>query len=188
MMRIAITGHKHGIGKAFAEQLSARSHEIIGVSRSDGENIRRIPHTASIIEPCDLFINNAQSQFAQTELFYEVWSRWKNLSTPKWIWNIGTQMTQSPSNSVLEGHTDVEISLYRTQKKALETATEQLQWKARWPKISMIRPGEVNTQKISEDGSNVNTWVSSVINTFTLHENIHIREISIGHIAKRIPI
>ena len=37
-MKIAITGHKHGIGKEFAEQLSARGHEIVGISRSDGES------------------------------------------------------------------------------------------------------------------------------------------------------
>ena len=67
-MKIAITGHKHGIGKAFAEQLSERGHDIVGISRSDGENIRRVPHTASLIEPCELFINNAQACYAQTEL------------------------------------------------------------------------------------------------------------------------
>ena len=67
-MKIAITGHTHGIGKEFAEQLSKRDHEIIGISRKDGENIRRVPHTASLIEPADLFINNAQSNYAQTEL------------------------------------------------------------------------------------------------------------------------
>ena len=71
-MKIAITGHTHGIGKAFAEQLAERGHYIVGISRRDGENIRRVQHTASLIEPCDLFINNAQSQYAQTELFYEV--------------------------------------------------------------------------------------------------------------------
>ena len=76
-MKIAITGHKKGIGKAFAEQLSAHGHEIVGISRSDGENIRRVPHTASLIEPCDLFINNAQTGYAQTELLYEVWKRWE---------------------------------------------------------------------------------------------------------------
>ena len=58
-MKIAITGHTHGIGKAFAEQLANRGHSIVGISRSGGENIRRIPHTASLIEMCDLFINNA---------------------------------------------------------------------------------------------------------------------------------
>ena len=85
-MIIAITGHKHGIGKAFAEQLSARGHEIIGISRSEGENIRRITHTTNLIEPCDLFINNAQSMFAQTELLYAVWEKWAK-GEKKWIWN-----------------------------------------------------------------------------------------------------
>ena len=71
-MRIAITGHKRGIGRAFADALSDRGHSIVGISRSDGENIRRVEHTASIIEPCDVFINNAISQYAQTELLFEV--------------------------------------------------------------------------------------------------------------------
>ena len=87
-MKIAITGHKQGIGKAFAEQLSARGHTIVGISRSDGENIRRVEHTASLIEPCELFINNAQSQYAQTELLYAVWKRWQDKDKQKYIWNI----------------------------------------------------------------------------------------------------
>jgi len=65
-MRIAITGHKRGIGREFARQLEQRGHDIIGISRSDGENIRRVAHTASLIEPCDMFINNAISLYAQT--------------------------------------------------------------------------------------------------------------------------
>ncbi len=67
-MKIAITGHTGGIGKSFAQLLATKGHDIVGISRSGGENIRRIEHTASLIEPCDLFINNAQSMFAQTEL------------------------------------------------------------------------------------------------------------------------
>jgi len=67
-MKIAITGHTAGIGKAFAEQLARRGHVIIGISRRDGENIRRVSHTATLIEPCELFINNAQTGYAQTEL------------------------------------------------------------------------------------------------------------------------
>ena len=41
-MKIAITGHKHGIGKAFAQQLADRGHEIIGISRSDGEILEEL--------------------------------------------------------------------------------------------------------------------------------------------------
>ena len=58
-MKIAITGHKKGIGQAFAKQLEQRGHTIVGISRSEGENIRRVKHTAGLIESCDLFINNA---------------------------------------------------------------------------------------------------------------------------------
>ena len=64
-MKIAITGHKKGIGQEFARQLAQQGHHIVGISRSDGENIRRVAHTASLIEPCDVFINNAISMYAQ---------------------------------------------------------------------------------------------------------------------------
>jgi len=38
-MKIAITGHKQGIGKAFAEQLSARGHKIIWKNKPTLEGI-----------------------------------------------------------------------------------------------------------------------------------------------------
>ena len=65
-------------------------------------------------------------------------------------------------------------------------------------KISIIRPGAVETKKLSstidkscavvQEKSDVNVWVKSVIDTFTQHTNIHIKEISIGHITQRIPL
>ena len=199
-MKIAITGHTHGIGKAFAEQLAERGHEIIGISRRDGENIRRIEHTANIIDPCTLFINNAQSYYAQTELLYAVWKRWYTLASQHYIWNISTMMTEEPINSTPEGLEDIEMSQYRTQKLALEEATKQLQHKSSWPKISIIRPGAVETSDIKKEDefkkscgeimekSDVDVWVSSVINTFAQHQNIHVSELSIGHTTQRIPI
>ena len=183
-MKIAVTGHKHGIGKAFAEQLAERGHDIVGISRSDGENIRRIEHTANLIKPCDLFINNAQSMFAQTELLYAVWKRWQGQK--KYIWNISTIMTEQPVNSIPDGLDDLDMSQYRVQKLALEESSKQLTHKNNRPFISIIRPGGVDTQ--GRGGENVDTWVKSVIDTFTQHDNIHISEISIGHTTKRIPI
>ena len=171
-MKIAITGHKHGIGKAFAEQLALKGHEIVGLSRSDGENIRRVEHTANLIDPCDLFINNAQTMFAQTELLYAVWKRWHTLANRKWIWNISTQMIHHPINDTIEGQEDLDMSIYRVQKLTLEEATKQLQFKSGWPKISIIRPGAVETKKLSstidkscavvQEKSDVNVWVKSV--------------------------
>ena len=91
-MKIAITGHSAGIGQALAE--TYYGHEIVGISRRDGNNIRNIPKIADLIEPCDLFINNAQSGFAQTELLFEVHRRWAD--TQKHIMVISTMMTQQP--------------------------------------------------------------------------------------------
>ena len=192
VMKIAITGHKHGIGKAFAEQLSARGHEIIGISRSDGENIRRVTHTANLIEPADLFINNAQSNYAQTELLYEVWNRWALWLPPrhnKWIWNISTKATTIPVDVMgIGAPNEVDMSQYRTQKIALEEASKQLQYKEAWPKISIIRPGGVATGDNEKGKSDVNVWVTSVLNIFSEHKNISINELSIGHTDQRIPI
>jgi len=187
-MKIAITGHTHGIGKEFAEQLSERRHTIIGISRSIGENIRRISHTASLIEPCDMFINNAQTQYAQTELLYEVWRRWQGKE--KFIWNISTMMTEAPVNSNPDGQDDLTMSAYRNQKIALENASKQLRFKNNWPNISIIRPGGVATQEQwdNTNKADVKLWVKSVIDTFAHNNNIFISEISIGYTKKRIPI
>ena len=187
-MKIAITGHTAGIGKTFAEQLTKRGHTIVGISRREGENIRRVPHTASLIEPCDLFINNAQTGYAQTELLYEVWSRWQGQQ--KYIWNISTTMTEIPVNSQPDGQDDLIMSQYRNQKLALEEASKQLRFKSSWPKISIIRPGGVATQTTwnNKNKADVNQWVKNVINTFSQDDNINITEISIGYTNKRIPI
>lgn len=187
-MKIAITGHTHGIGKAFAEQLAERGHSIVGISRRDGENIRRVFHTASLIELCDMFINNAQTQYAQTELLYEVWKRWQDKE--KYIWNISTMMTEQPINSTPDGQEDIVMSQYRNQKLALEEASKQLRFKSSWPKISIIRPGGVATQTTwdNKNKADVHQWVKNVINTFSQDDNINITEISIGYTNKRIPI
>jgi len=187
-MKIAITGHRHGIGKAFAEHLADRGHSIVGISRRDGENIRRVPHTASLIEPCDLFINNAQTGYAQTELFYEVWKRWRGQN--KYVWNISTMMTERPTNGQPDGQDDILMSQYRNQKLSLEEASRQLRYKEAWPQISIIKPGGVATQDNFDNSekANVDVWVKSVIDTFSHNDNIRISEISIDYTHRRIPI
>jgi hypothetical protein len=187
-MKIAITGHTAGIGKAFADQLARRGHSIVGISRREGENIRRIVHTASMIEPCDMLINNAQTAYAQTELLYEVWTRWQGKE--RYIWNISTMMTESPVNSTPDGQDDIVMSQYRNQKLALEEASRQLRFKNIWPHISVIKPGGVATQAQFDNSrkADVDIWVKSVIDTFSHNNNISIHEISVGYTSKRIPI
>ena len=137
-MKIAITGHSAGIGQALAKIYTEQGHEVIGLSRRIGYNIRSVPKVASIIEPCDVFINNAQVGFAQTELMWEVWNRWRGKN--KTIINISTQMTD---NSVAPKE---EWDQYLIQKKALELAHSQCQERSLLPKLILIKPGAIATQ------------------------------------------
>ena len=71
-MKIAITGGTSGIGQALSNQYEHRGHEVLRLSRRTGHNIRVIPKLADAIEPCDVFVNNAQAGYAQTELLFEM--------------------------------------------------------------------------------------------------------------------
>lgn len=137
-MKIAITGHSAGIGQALAKMCHSHGHEVIGLSRRNGYNIRSLPKVAGMIEPCDMFINNAQVGFAQTELLFEIWRRWEGQE--KTIVNISTQMTD------LIVPPKREWDEYIIQKKALELAEELLTERNAWPRQIMIRPGAIATQ------------------------------------------
>ena len=152
-MKIAITGHKKGIGQEFARQLAQQGHHIVGISRSDGENIRRVAHTASLIETCDVFINNAISMYAQTELLFEVWYRWQHSKEAHRIWNISTKLCESDEDFNIDGLTMRESMQYRNQKMAMELAHRQLNAQKSNTKMTLIRPGAVNTQTFSDPKS-----------------------------------
>ncbi len=163
-MKIAITGHKKGIGKEFARQLEALGHEVIGISRSDGENIRRTMHTASLIEPCDLFINNAISMYAQTELLFEVWHRWAEIKEAHHIWNVSTKLCESDKDIEINGLTMRESMQYRNQKMSLELAHNQLNDQPSNIQMKLLRPGSVRTQSFSDpQGMTAEEYVSGVL-------------------------
>lgn len=169
-MKIAITGHTAGIGQAFAKILADRGHDIVGLSKRHGDNIRNTPKIVEKIVPCDLFINNAQAGYAQTELLYAVWEKWQD-QPGKHIWCVGTMMTLSPTDQFVPGQSDMAMSQYRNQKIALDDAIAQLRNKKHMPIITMIRPGAVATQpgQTSEwPYCNVDAWANTVISTMAM--------------------
>ena len=156
-MKIAITGGTAGIGLALAKQFETAGHEVVPLSRRNGYNIRSLPKVAGIIESCDMFINNAQVGFAQTELLFDVWNRWRGQR--KFIVNISTKMTEQ-----LYAPTE-DLDQYIVQKKALELAHNQCRHRSIWPKMILIQPGKVATQPgweppIYED---VDNWAKAQI-------------------------
>jgi len=184
-MKIAITGHTAGIGQALARVLSQRGHEILGLSKRDGHNIKVIPKIAAKIESCDMFVNNAQAGYAQTELLYAVWESWQGQPN-KHIWCIGTMMAQCPVDPAVPGQSELSMSAYRTQKLALEQAINQLRWKNDWPSITLIRPGAVATQPGQIPGypyCEVDAWVDTVVAAMVAadQQKMVFQELSLGH-------
>jgi nucleoside-diphosphate-sugar epimerase len=177
-MKIAITGHTAGIGQALAKLYSQQGHVIIGLSRREGNNIRIIPKICDQIEPCDMFVNNAQAGYAQTELLFEMAKRWAG--TRKHIVIISTQMTQYPI-STLPG---LEMDQYRVQKVALEEAVRQLRNRELGITFTIVRPGNIATSadKTVPPAADVSNWAETLIEILNLatKNKLCIPEISIG--------
>jgi nucleoside-diphosphate-sugar epimerase len=177
-MKIAITGHTAGIGQALAEQYTRSGHEIVGLSKREGNNIRNIPKICDQIEPCDMFVNNAQAGYAQTELVFEMAKRWTG--TRKHIVIVSTQMTQYPI-SPLPG---LEMDQYRVQKVALEEAVRQLRNRELGITFTIVRPGNIATSadKTVPPAADVNNWAETLIEILNLatKNKLCIPEISIG--------
>jgi hypothetical protein len=137
-MKIAITGGTAGIGQALSTVLESHGHEVVPLSRRNGYNIRSLPKIADMIGPCDIFINNAQVGFAQTEILFEMWRRWRGQK--KFIVNIGTKMALD--QYAPKGEWDE----YFVQKKTLELAQDVLSHRSELPILILERPGGIATQ------------------------------------------
>jgi NAD(P)-dependent dehydrogenase (short-subunit alcohol dehydrogenase family) len=181
-MKIAITGGTAGIGQALAKIYQEQEHEVIVLSRRNGYNIRSVPKVAGIIEPCDVFINNAQVGFAQTELLFEMAQRWTG--TSKRIMVISTMMTQDPT-SVLPG---LDMNAYRVQKIALEEAIKQIRYQRIGVKITIVRPGNIATSadKTVPPAADVDVWASTLVHILDIANanGLSIPDISLGPVYK----
>jgi NADP-dependent 3-hydroxy acid dehydrogenase YdfG len=177
-VKIAITGHTAGIGQALAEEYCLDGHEIVGLSRREGNNIRNTPKICDQIEPCDVFVNNAQAGYAQTELLFEMAQRWQG--TRKHIVVISTMMTQNPV-SVIPG---LEMDHYRVQKIALEEAVCQIRNRRLGVKITIVRPGNIATSpdKTVPPAADVNNWARTLLDLLDMakNNNLTIPDISLG--------
>ena len=68
-MKIVITGHTRGLGKAFYDYfVKDPSNTVIGLSKSQGVNVESTDTVVNLATGCDLFINNAYSGTAQNRL------------------------------------------------------------------------------------------------------------------------
>jgi hypothetical protein len=80
-MKLAITGHTRGIGKALYQKCFEKGHHVTGYSRSNGYDISRESDRQRIFESIseyDVFINNAYSPKSQYDVLLGIVDHWKD--------------------------------------------------------------------------------------------------------------
>jgi len=119
-MKYSITGHTVGIGRKLYERLFPNA---IGFSLSTGYDITNPVDRYRIIEEskdCDVFINNATAEFAQTLLFLELFTEWKDQD--KTIINVGSRIAEI---KVLPGDKQ-ELLKYQAEKLILKEMSSRV--------------------------------------------------------------
>jgi hypothetical protein len=153
-MKIAITGHSKGLGKALFEFLSQK-HKIIGFSRSNGYDIKSPGDRKKIIKEskdCDIFINLVHNYYHQTDLLFELHKSWKGLQ--KYIINIGTSAVDDRNFGV----NDYQMSEYKVQKTTLVDMITTLKKSFQYPILKLYVISEINFDK---DISNLNSIIEN---------------------------
>lgn len=141
-MKYAITGHTQGVGRRAYERLGS---DIIGFSRSTGYDINDPVARKKIIEEsidCDVFINNATDNFAQTYMFLDIVEAWYD-RPEKTIINVGSRIAEV--RLLPESHRH--LSYYHAEKLALKQFSNQYSLTAKC-KIQYRWFAYVGTEKI----------------------------------------
>ena len=148
-MKIAITGHNHGIGLSLSKIYQSNGHDVLGFSRSNHYDISDPISRKQIIkesQDCNIFFNNAHDwdgghDFSEVELLSELWTSWRGQH--KTIVNISSSTTtrwEQGNNCSLT---------YRSAKLALEKTCELLWNTESWPLVTVVAPCLTATRRTS---------------------------------------
>lgn len=144
-MKIAITGHTKGIGKACADIFN--EHEVLGFSRSNGFDIKEPDAIIESSNDCDVFINNACEGDYQLKLFKHRYITWRD-DSEKTIVNLVSKAKYLNDKDPLRGGSNP----YYLNKKFLdEGARRYLFNPSRKCRLINISPGYVLTDGAKEN-------------------------------------
>ena len=137
-MKIAITGHTKGIGKALYSVFSENGHTVYGFSRSNGYDISTdFDSIIDRVKECDVFVNNAYYPVYQTQLLTKVYELWQDRD--KTIINISSKQSR----------VDIEWAQeYINEKRNQNSFVDKTICKA-LPRIMNIQPGLTDTEMAS---------------------------------------
>lgn len=173
-MKIAITGHTTGLGKAIYDYCVSNNHECVGLSRSNGNDISDVDSILSKVSDADVFVNNAYHNFFQVELFDNWYLQHK--TETKTIVNISSLVKYSGTNNDIFPH------LYVACKKELEKHSKKAKADIdRVCRIINFTPGAVDTSmnNLNLPLVDPNKCAEIVYWAITQPSNIEIGELSI---------
>lgn len=174
-MKIAITGFSSGIGKALYDHFSKEGHTCIGFSRSNGYNIADTTSRNKIIEQskdCDIFVNNAYSNFDDSQLFMlqSVYNDW--LGKDRIIINISSRITDWPVNI-----NEAPVEYYETKLKQDKFCLG----KKSFPQILNLKVGMTDTPRVKSFKRNkMNADDVIDVVQFALNSKLRITSITFG--------
>jgi len=175
-MKIALTGHTSGIGKALYDILSV-DNEVVCFSRTNGYDISKVRIMEQIVQEsmeCDVFINNAYAGISQVHILNTLWNFWKRDKT-KTIVNISS-LSKYPGISGNE-------SGYSAHKAALSHQALLLMFSGnRKCRMINVNPGWVDTnmtKKVTENKLTAPECAEQIAYAINLPQHIEIGELSL---------
>lgn len=149
-MKVAVTGHSEGLGKAIAARISRDGHEIRGFSLDNGYDIstedgfRRVVNEAL---DCDAFVNCAHDRkhhgFGQTAILAKLFYHWQDQK--KHIVNIGSDAPDRRSLEMVPF-----AARYRAAKTALDAACVEISSMGKPCRVSLVRPAWLDSEAAAQ--------------------------------------
>lgn len=136
MKRVKLTGSKSGFAPELISELKGRGFYVqgYGVGEIDLAQPAAVAH---VVADADVFINNANYGFSQTEILFELYKIWKDDPT-KHIINVSSRAAQP---NISKGY------LYAAQKASLEHLANNLTYNSlKKCKISTVAVGLMREQ------------------------------------------
>jgi len=175
-MKIALTGHTSGIGKALYDILSV-DHEMLCFSRSNGYDISKRDNIKKIVQEsldCDVFVNNAYYSLSQIYILNGLWEFWRRDKTKTIVNN--SSLSKYPG---LSGNQDG----YSAHKAALSHQAFLLMFRSqRKCRMINVNPGFVESNMTKGITANMLTapeCADAIAWAINLPQHIEIGELSI---------
>jgi nucleoside-diphosphate-sugar epimerase len=148
-MKISMTGHTSGIGKALAARLVDLGHQVIGFSLETGHDIGSPliqKMILPIIKKSDMFINNAYHETGQTKLLTEILDAYKG--TAKTLIHMGSFCAIQQEHVFFEIFPDNLYTRHYIKEKKLQLNIINNHLEINRQRVLHVMPGLVKTKML----------------------------------------